>query len=119
MRSIYRTIESAPGEGCHLPYDGQRRLLAAIILRAVEQAQRGDAEAGAWLATVGCDWCAHFLHFEVAPDAWAHVDLAAARRRLSLDPGEVAAREERLRDNRRLSQVRTYARKKQQRSVVA
>jgi len=119
MRSIYKTIETAPTEGCRLPYDGARRLIAAIILRAVEQSQAGDAEAGDWLATVGCDWCERFLHFEVAPGAWAHVDLATARRRLSMDPAEVAARDERLRKNRRLSGRRTYAREKQARGLAA
>lgn len=119
MRSIYKTIESAPTEGAKLPYDPERRLIAAIILRAVEQSLAGSAEAADWLATVGCDWCECFLGLEVAPDAWLHADLATARRRLSLDPYEIAAQQARLNENRRLSQLRTYARKKEARRAAA
>jgi len=42
-----------------------RRLLAAILLRAVKDAQHNDAAALAWLATDGAEWAGDL---DIAPD---------------------------------------------------
>ncbi len=67
--------------------DGERRLIAAIILRAVEQVEAGGAQAAEahdWLATVGCDWARRFLKIEsIEPADWQRISLKAARQNLS------------------------------------
>lgn len=45
--------------------DGARRLVAAVILRAVEDTQRGDLDARAWLACEGELWCEGALNFRL------------------------------------------------------
>lgn len=52
--------------------NGARRLVAALVARAVRDAQRGDTEARCWLAGPGADLAD--LAFDIAPDrvmAWA------------------------------------------------
>lgn len=67
--------------------DGERRLIAAIILRAVEQVEAGGAQAAEahdWLATVGCDWARRFLKIEsIAPADWQRISLKAARKMIT------------------------------------
>lgn len=46
--------------------NGWRRLAAACILRAVEDAQRGDVAAGKWLETAGCELGAGMLGIDAA-----------------------------------------------------
>lgn len=64
--------------------DGERRLIAAIILRAIEQVEAGGAQAAEardWLATVGCDWARYFLKIEnITPADWQRISLKAARK---------------------------------------
>lgn len=59
-----------------------RRVLAIIILRAIEDAQRGDGDALAWLDSTGRRWLA--LLGVPAPDDWraAGERLPAARREM-------------------------------------
>jgi len=83
MRSTEDPAQAPPTGGERRPADGERRLIAAIIVRAVEESLAGDAEAADWLATTGSNWCDWFLGLLVPPDAWAHIDLKAARRLVS------------------------------------
>jgi hypothetical protein len=65
-------------------YDGERQLLAAIIVEAIRTAQAGGAQAGEaaqWLATVGCEWCERFLNIEgIGPADWQRLSLKAAHK---------------------------------------
>lgn len=113
-------MEILKGHYVRSPYcgaDGERRLLLAIITRAVEQAAAGNAEARAWLADTGSDWCEALLGIEVPPTAWAQLDLAEAKRRLHSDPTNIAARQERERAAWRERGARYRQRKREQRNA--
>jgi len=70
-------------------YNGERRLLAAIIVEAIRTAQAGGAkapEAAEWLATVGCEWGARFLHIEgIGPTDWQRISVKTAQKIISAD----------------------------------
>jgi hypothetical protein len=62
--------------------DGERRLLAAIVLQAVIDAQRGRPGAMEWLESTGRAWC-ELLGIPVDDWTTAAGNLPAARRELS------------------------------------
>lgn len=90
-----------------LSQDGARRLIAAIVLRAVQEAEQGNGEAADWLATTGRLWCRLFLGIE---DPGTMLPIAEARRRLASDPVEIAARQEHERQRGRAREARRRAR---------
>ncbi len=58
--------------------EGERALLAAVVGRAVREAQRGNPEAAEWLDEVGAAWLVVFLGFDAARAAgWRDANLAA------------------------------------------
>lgn len=84
-----------------------RRLLCAVIVKAIEDAQRGDAGAAEWLESTGAAWCA-LLHIE--PDDWqaAGGRLPAVRRELLLGEDPEHQRQQwRIRGARRRERQRT------------
>jgi hypothetical protein len=93
-----------------------RRLLIAIILQAVRDAQRGDMEAASWLAEIGPLFAGRLGMTEDAFMGWQTVRFARVdrdkrgdRRRGLLDDGEEA---ERNRLRWRVNGARTRERKR-------
>jgi hypothetical protein len=87
MESIRGSMVGRQPEGAEEErrcWDGERRLIAAIILRAVEQVEAGGAQAAEardWLITVGCAWAERFLKIEgIDPTDWQRISLKAARK---------------------------------------
>jgi hypothetical protein len=57
---------------------GERALVAAVIAQALKDAQRGNAEAAAWLDEVGPGWCESFLGIDATAAAdWRSADVGA------------------------------------------
>lgn len=86
----------------HSIIDGERRLLVAVILRAVEEAERGDAEAERWLATTGRQWCEQILGLAATARV---MRTAEARKYLATDPDALARRRQ---WHNRLASERSY-----------
>ncbi len=89
-----------------LPADGARRLLAAVILRAMLDARNGCAEAREWLVTVGQEWAAVLGIDGARLLAWGSCDLAA------LEHGARRAAEPAQRSARRRAYLEEYNRKR-------
>lgn len=88
MQRVAATAEEARGLADHDgPYHGvgMRRVLCAVILQAVEDAQRGDGQAAAWLTTTGASWAARLGLNPAVLGQWrlAAGRIRAERRRLA------------------------------------
>lgn len=72
--------------------DGERRLVVAAVLQALQDARRGDVEAWVWLDTTGRQWC-EMLGIDGVDD-WqtAAGRVEACRRELADDRTEYWAR---------------------------
>lgn len=73
-------------------YDGERQLIAAIILAAVQASEKGDAEATDWLNSTGREWCEKLLGIE---EPHLVRNFTEARRLVLTDPLASAQRHER------------------------
>ncbi len=71
-------------------YDGERQLLAAIIVGAVAEAEDGDLEAAAWLNSTGRTWAEKLLGIEEPGNMRS---IAEVRRELALPPVGTPARQ--------------------------
>ena len=78
--------------GSRRTFDGERKLIAAIIIRAVQESEGGNGEAADWLATTGREWCEKLLGIE---QPGSMLSLAEARRQVLADPVASAQRRER------------------------
>jgi hypothetical protein len=92
----------------------ERRLLCAVLLRAVEDARRGDVEAAAWLEDTGRAWCALL---GIPADDWPAAGSRLQDARRELLPDDDAERFRRYRAARKDDPVyQERERARQQRS---
>ncbi len=80
--------------------NGERALLAAVIVQAVVDCQRGDISAADWLESTGRAWCA-LLGIEFS-GAWQTADVRALRPRVSPEERRAQDRERGARYRARL-----------------